>query len=247
MWGMFIGFFGAFVVFFALKLIKWTAIDDRLDVFAFHGIAGMVGTAMTGLFATKEADAPNDGSFYGDGGKQFGKQLAAISATILLCSVGTTLIFWFLNGIAYLLKTDMRIPEEHAHDIDASQHGEKAYFGVLNSHFLKQMGAQVSIPDAAAVGAKGATPTHAAGVASEPTSVTPRVAFAEPKRQEPIAASQQGTALPALPSGPLFSGAGDARKEGSRRKSKLSSGGEADPANSASRSVSAPSPAADAV
>jgi Amt family ammonium transporter len=133
MWAMFIAAFTTPVVFLGLKAIKASGVDDRLDVLGFHGISGMVGTALTGLFASKDAGSPTDGAFYGGGGELFSKQLAGITVAITLSSVGTTVIFWFLAGVAKLMGTDMRIPPEHARDVDASQHGEKAYFTAVQS------------------------------------------------------------------------------------------------------------------
>jgi Amt family ammonium transporter len=132
MWGIFIAFFAAICVFFVQRNIKVLGVDDRLDVFAFHGVAGMVGTALTGLFATTSADSPVDGAFYGSRGKQFAVQLAGISTTILLCTVGTTVIFHALALLARALGQDMRISHT-VEDIDASQHGESAYYFEENS------------------------------------------------------------------------------------------------------------------
>ena len=125
--GMFIAFVAAVAVFFVSRNIKFLGVDDRLDVFSFHGVSGMVGTAMTGLFATKSADSPADGAFYGSRGKQFAVQLAGVATTILLCSVGTTVIFHALDQLARALGQDLRIAHS-VEDIDASQHGESAYF-----------------------------------------------------------------------------------------------------------------------
>ena len=69
-----------------MRNIKLLGVDDRLDVFSFHGVA-------TGLFATTTADAPGNGAFYGAQGRQFAIQLAGVSTTILLCAVGTTVIY----------------------------------------------------------------------------------------------------------------------------------------------------------
>jgi Amt family ammonium transporter len=133
MWAMFIALFTCPVVFFGVRAIKASGVDDRLDVLGFHGISGMVGTALVGLFASKDAGSPADGAFYSGGGDLFSKQLAAISVTILLCVVGTTAIFWLLEIFARLIGSDIHIPVEHQKDIDASQHGEKAYFTALQA------------------------------------------------------------------------------------------------------------------
>ena len=126
MWGIFIGFFAAVCVYFVQRNIKALGVDDRLDVFAFHGVAGLVGTALTGLFASTNADSPVNGAFYGNAGRQFGIQLAGIATTVLLCTVGTTMIYWVLRLAAHLLQDDMRIHDSVEY-IDASIHGERAY------------------------------------------------------------------------------------------------------------------------
>ena len=127
MWALFIAAFAALAVFFAQRNVKYLGVDDRLDVFAFHGISGMIGTALTGLFASTGADAPVDGAFYGSRtARQFGVQLTAISATVLLCAVGTTAIYFVLTLCTRALGTNMRIAAD-TEDIDASQHGEAAY------------------------------------------------------------------------------------------------------------------------
>lgn len=128
MWSLFIGFITCVGVFVALRMIKkYMAVDDRLDVFAFHGCGGMIATALTGLFATTQAMSPIEGSFYGGGGQPLAAQCAGISATILLCAVGTTVIYWVLRAVAWVFGSDLLIPLEHRHDVDASQHGERAY------------------------------------------------------------------------------------------------------------------------
>lgn len=46
------GIVGVTVVFFSLRLVRKTGVEDRLDCFAFHGIGGATGTLLTGLFAS---------------------------------------------------------------------------------------------------------------------------------------------------------------------------------------------------
>jgi ammonium transporter, Amt family len=135
MWALFIGFFTVVVCFFAPRFVRFIGIDDRLDAFACHGVGGMVGSLLTGLFASKELGASAvDGGFFGDGGVLFGKQIVAILVTVAMSAVFTSLIYWFLVLVARVLfKTDIRIPDEASHEVDASQHGEKAYFRTVKS------------------------------------------------------------------------------------------------------------------
>ena len=72
--------------------------------------------------------------------KQFGIQIAGCLVTVLLSVVGTTVIFWVLQLAAWALKTDLRIPEEHAGELDVSQHGEKAYYRATRHHATQAQG-----------------------------------------------------------------------------------------------------------
>jgi Amt family ammonium transporter len=127
MWALFIGFATCCACFFAPKLLKRCGIDDRLDCFAFHGVGGIVGALLTGLFATTEA-RPNavQGAFYKNA-PQFGIQIVGVLVTVVMSVVGTSIIYAVMVALSKLFKTDFRIAEEHEHDIDASQHGESAY------------------------------------------------------------------------------------------------------------------------
>jgi hypothetical protein len=133
-----VGAVAASASFFVLKAVRrWAWVEDRLDVFALHGVGGAVGILLTGLLATTRADAPADGAFYGGGGRLLGVQLAGLAATVLLCGAGTTAIYGVVwAGCRLLCGTDPRVPEELAHDVDQSQHGEKAYFRALSQQLL---------------------------------------------------------------------------------------------------------------
>src|SRR4029077_14768039 len=64
---IFIGVVAAIISNIAVYYRSKSKLDDTLDVFPCHGIGGMVGMLMTGLFATKAVNsAGNDGWFYGN-------------------------------------------------------------------------------------------------------------------------------------------------------------------------------------
>ena len=48
------GIIGVLICYYGIKLKKYITIDDSLDVFYSHGIGGVVGAILTGLFATTE-------------------------------------------------------------------------------------------------------------------------------------------------------------------------------------------------
>ncbi len=126
-----IGCVGAIVCYYMMlyrdKLLR--KIDDTLDVFICHGIAGVVGSIMTGLLATKSVNSagPN-GLFYGNP-QLVVKQLIAVGATILMTVVGTALILYFLKTFMHIRPSK----EEEAQGIDISEHGESAYEILLKS------------------------------------------------------------------------------------------------------------------
>jgi Amt family ammonium transporter len=128
MWALFIGFFTTIGVFFAPRLLKkYLKVNDTLDCFAVHGIGGMIGSALTGLFSNpsySNLSAATAGGFYSNA-VQLGIQCAGITVTIVFSAIVTAIIYGILYAIAKLLKTTLTIPSNMAPDV--SQHGEKAY------------------------------------------------------------------------------------------------------------------------
>ncbi len=118
-----IGFVAAVVSNLVVIWRSRTSIDDTLDVFPCHGVGGMVGMLLTGVFATQNVNAANttgNGLFYGEN-KLFIIHLVAL--------VGVS-IFAFVGSFILLKVTDMIIPlrvsaEEEISGLDVSQHDEE--------------------------------------------------------------------------------------------------------------------------
>ena len=128
---IFIGVFAAVVSNVAVLIKqKSTKLDDTLDVFPCHGIGGMVGMLMTGVFATKAVNsAGNDGLFLGN------VSFFLIQAKAMAIAVGYSfgvsfLIFKFINFILPLRVSS----EEEEIGLDATQHNEKYMQGTLLIH-----------------------------------------------------------------------------------------------------------------
>ena len=118
-----IGFAAAIVCSFALQLKNRWRFDDSLDVLPVHGVAGLLGTLLTGVFALKSLNpAGADGLLAGQPG-QLWIQLKAAGFTILFVAVGTTVIFQLIRLVMPLRVRD--IEEQQGLDINA--HGEEAY------------------------------------------------------------------------------------------------------------------------
>src|SRR5438094_126830 len=94
-----IGAAAAAVVYGAMQLRAHTRIDDALDVFACHGVAGILGALLTGVFATKAVNpAGADGLLAGNSG-QLGVQAIAVLATMLLSGAFTAAIIVGLRAV----------------------------------------------------------------------------------------------------------------------------------------------------
>jgi Amt family ammonium transporter len=124
---IFIGVIAAMVSNQVVHLKSKTIVDDTLDVFPCHGIGGMVGMLMTGIFATKAVNAAgNDGWAYGNM-SFFLTQLKAMSIAVAYSFTVSYLIFKFINFIVPLRVSD----KDEAEGLDASQHNENYVQGTL--------------------------------------------------------------------------------------------------------------------
>ena len=105
-----------------------TVLDDTLDVFPCHGIGGMVGMLMTGVFATLTVNKLGgaNGLMYGNPSFFF-IQLKAMAIAVVYSFVVSWLIFKFINFIVPLRVSR----EEEEEGLDASQHDEKYTQGTL--------------------------------------------------------------------------------------------------------------------
>ena len=120
---MAIGVAGGFVCFFATLLIKHRLrVDDSLDVFAVHGVGGMLGSLLLAGFAL-----PALGGVGLANGMDFTSQL-----TIQALAVGLTAL-WSGGATFVIVKligafTGLRVSAEEEYEgLDLSMHGERAY------------------------------------------------------------------------------------------------------------------------
>src|SRR5689334_15582511 len=124
---IFIGVVAAIISNIAVYYKQKTTLDDTLDVFPCHGVGGMVGMILTGLFATKTVNgAGNDGWFYGNAAFFF-TQLKAMAIVVAYSFGVSYLIFKFINFILPLRVT----AEEEELGLDETQHNEKYVQGTL--------------------------------------------------------------------------------------------------------------------
>jgi len=98
-------------------------IDDTLDVFACHGVGGIIGSIGVGLFASTMINGNGvNGLFYGNAG-QLGVQALAVVVVSAFSFGGSYLLLKLVNVFSPLRVT----AEEEDAGLDITQHGEEAY------------------------------------------------------------------------------------------------------------------------
>jgi len=97
-WALLMGIWGTIMVYGGILLKrKWTKVDDPLDVFSCHGMGGVYGSLLTGLFCEQAVNSSGfDGAFYGNP-KQFWNQIACVLVVVGFCSGATALICLLLD------------------------------------------------------------------------------------------------------------------------------------------------------
>ena len=113
-----IGLVCGVVLVFSIEFIdKKLHVDDPVGASSVHGVCGILGTLLTGLFSLSE------GLLYGHGAGFLGAQFFGILTIDIWTAAAGFVIFW---GIKYIhgLRVDKRIEEE---GLDIYEHGETAY------------------------------------------------------------------------------------------------------------------------
>ncbi|MEQ1555006.1 MAG: ammonium transporter [Ferruginibacter sp.] len=135
---IFIGFVAAIISNLAVHYKSKSSLDDTLDVFPCHGLGGIVGMILTGVFATKTVNAAGaDGLFYGSP-TFFLIQLKGLAIVVLYSFTMSFTIFKFINFILPIRVSQ----EEEELGLDESQHNENYTQGTLlvkNDGELKEM------------------------------------------------------------------------------------------------------------
>ena len=118
-----IGLLAGALCFFATNYMKRAlGVDDSLDVFPVHGVGGVLGTTLTGVFAATALG----GVGYGEDRTmvgQIGVQFAGVVATV----IWSALLTWAILKVCDAL-LGMRVTQEHETEgLDTVLHGEKGY------------------------------------------------------------------------------------------------------------------------
>lgn len=100
--------------------------DDALDAFGVHGVGGILGAVLTGVFATRACwDVKEQGDLLGllEGGSVMAGQIAAVVVTIVLSVIMTPIILLVVKALVGL-----RVNEKtEILGLDQSEHGEEGY------------------------------------------------------------------------------------------------------------------------
>jgi Amt family ammonium transporter len=118
-----LGAIASAICYYFVAVIKIKAgYDDSLDVFGIHGIGGIVGAILTGVFASSSLG----GVGYADGvtmGGQVWTQILAVLVTVVWCGVVSAVLYKIVDAIIGLRPS----AEDEAVGLDLTSHGEAAY------------------------------------------------------------------------------------------------------------------------
>ena len=120
-----IGFGAAGVSFFAVSYKSKVGVDDALDVFGVHGMAGIFGALATGLFADIAVNAAGANGLFHGNPRLFLVQIVGVLATVAWSGM---LSFAILKGLA--LTVGLRVEKvDEQEGLDLAENGELAYGG----------------------------------------------------------------------------------------------------------------------
>ena len=120
-----IGVAASVVCYYAIQLVKMKLrIDDSLDVFAVHGVGGMLGSVLLGLFLSAGfGGAGYESVGAGSMGAQIGVQAMGVGVIAIFSAVVSALI-----AVAINLFVPMRVTEDDEQQgLDITSHGERAW------------------------------------------------------------------------------------------------------------------------
>ena len=118
-----IGSIAAVISYYTILLRTRSSLDDSLDVFACHGMGGITGALLTGIFAEKAINSAGaDGMLFGNPNLFF-IQLFTVLVVASFAFVVTFVLGKIVDAVFSLRARD----DEEEVGLDISQHGESAY------------------------------------------------------------------------------------------------------------------------
>ena len=118
------GLIGGVVCFMGVLIKHPLGYDDSLDAFGIHGLGGMLGALLTGVFATTLFNADGTPGVLEGNLAIMGPQILGVLATLVYAGVMTYIIAKVLD-----LLMGLRVTEDQEREgLDISQHGEQGYW-----------------------------------------------------------------------------------------------------------------------
>ncbi|MAF49713.1 MAG: ammonium transporter [Rhodospirillales bacterium] len=117
------GFLAGIICYFSINIVKKTwNIDDSLDVFAVHGVGGVLGILLTGIFADASLGGVGLPEGYTIGTALLGQAIAA-AVTVVWAVVAGYIVIKITQAVVGLRVDD----DGESEGLDLSEHGERGY------------------------------------------------------------------------------------------------------------------------
>ncbi|HEX5145422.1 MAG TPA: ammonium transporter [Conexibacter sp.] len=117
-----IGIAAGAVCYYAVLLKNRLRWDDALDVWGVHGVGGMLGVVLLGVFASKAVNPHGATGLLHGGAAFFGKEVAAAAGTALYAGVFTWGMLWLIDRVLRV-----KVGDHEVDALDEALHGEAAY------------------------------------------------------------------------------------------------------------------------
>jgi Amt family ammonium transporter len=120
-WAMVLGVIAGAGCYLAVELKNKLGWDDALDVWGVHGMGGVIGSILLGVFASEAVNGQN-GLIYGDAGF-FWKQIVAVAIAAAYAFIFTYVMLLVINFITPVKASEA----DEDLGLDEALHGEQAY------------------------------------------------------------------------------------------------------------------------
>jgi len=122
--GLWMGLIAGAVCYLSCAVLKAKlGYDDSLDAFGVHGVGGMTGALLTGVFATTAVNAAGANGLMSGNPGQILNQAVAVLVTIALAGGGSFILLKVVDALVGLRISH----DEELEGLDLSQHGEVGY------------------------------------------------------------------------------------------------------------------------
>ena len=123
--GLWIGAIGGGVCYWAVSVLKaQLAFDDSLDAFGLHGVAGIFGALLTGVFASAAVNPAGADGLLHHNGAQMINQIIAVLVVVSYASIGSFILLKIVDKAVGLRVTR----DEELEGLDLTQHREVGYY-----------------------------------------------------------------------------------------------------------------------